>query len=49
MFFRLDFMDVLVQVSDSFVFFPILILKLGEFVEVVELDKCFTNSGIEYL
>ena len=29
--------------------FPILVLKLGEFISLVELDKCFMNSGIYYL
>ena len=29
--------------------FPILVLKLGEFISLVELDKCFIDSGVYYL
>ena len=29
--------------------FPILVLKLGEFILSVELDKCFMDSEIYYL
>ena len=29
--------------------FPILVLKLGEFIQLVELDKCFIDSVVQYL
>ena len=29
--------------------FSILILKLGEFIQLVQLEKCFMDYGIYYL